>query len=244
MKNKGFTLIEIMVVTGISMGLAVIVFSIFMVMNTGLATTNALSNLKQLAQIAMESSQNYIEKAISETVAVSPCRPGECQGDIITFQVPIVTEDTVAGTVFTNLGELKKGAYYFASKGAAVGNTVMVKNGGYDIYAKNKKLIADVWERQGLGEYNITDGGDEGTGVVGPFNKLFNDIFGLKEAFAASFTKDILNSQIIADKVTEANFIAGPNNKPIIIKFKLQSEPGLSGKIISYETESKVTPLN
>ncbi len=139
MKNKGFTLIEIMVVTGISMGLAAIVFSIFILMNTGFIKINMYTSLKQQAQIALESSQNYIEKAIPGTINISSCQQGECLGDKITFQVPVVTDDAVAGTVFTNLGELKTGAYYLAANGDAI----MVKDGYFDIYVNNnKKLVS------------------------------------------------------------------------------------------------------
>lgn len=148
MKNKGFTLIEIMVVAGISMGLAAIIFSIFILMNTGFVKTNMYSTLKQQAQNAIESSQNLIEKAVAGTIEIAPCQQGECLGNKITFQVPVVTNDSVAGTVFTNLGQLKTGAYYLAANG----DTIMVKNGYFDIYVNNnKKLVADVWAWQESG---------------------------------------------------------------------------------------------
>lgn len=365
-----------MVVTGISMGLAAIIFSIFIVMNNGFMQIGMYSNLKQKAQFALESSQNYLEKAVSGTIDILPCQLGDCQGNKITFQTPVVTQDAVAGTVFTNLGELKKGAYYLAANG----DTVMVKDGYFDIYANNKKLIMDVWEwresgggggggggsgggscflagtpilladgstkpieeiKQGdkilgfnkktekpqedevtkliihkakkyliingrikvtpehpfyhegkwvkigalkVGDklfdfkgqaeeiksiekvnkevtvYNLTarsshtyfadgilvhnKGGSERNGRnSGPFGKLFNDIFGIKEAFAST-VRFTLNSKIIADKVTEINFSTNENRKLITIKLKLENKPGLSGEIITYETESQVAPLN
>jgi len=372
MKNKGFTLIEIMVVTGISMGLAAIIFSIFILMNTGFMKTGMYSNLKQQAQIGLESSQNYMEKAISGTIYISACQQGECQGNKITFQVPVVTQDAVAGTVFTNLGELKRGAYYMATNGDAI----MVKDGYFDIYANNKKLIMDVWEWRNSGggggggggcflagtpilladgstkpieeikpkdkilgfnektertqedevakllvrkakKYLIINGrikvtsehpfyhegkwvkigslkiGDKllnnknqaeviksiekvnqevvvynltarpshtyfADGILvhnkagnenrqgsynGPFGKLFNDILGIKEAFAAT-TKFKLNTKVIADKVIEVNFITDASAKLITIKLRLENKPGLSGEMITYETESQVAPLN
>jgi type II secretory pathway pseudopilin PulG len=369
MKNKGFTLIEIMVVTGISMGLAAIIFSIFILMNTGFMKTSMHSNLKQQAQIALDSSQNYMEKAISGTINISACQQGECQGNKITFQVPVVTQDAVAGTVFTNLGELKRGAYYMAANG----NTNMIKDGYFDIYASNKKLIVDVWEWRNSGgggggggcflagtpilladgstkpieeikpkdkilgfnektnktqedevakllvrkakKYLIINGrvkvtsehpfyhegkwvkigslkiGDKllnnknqveviksiekvnqevtvynliakpshtyfAYGILvhnkgsnqsavggGPWGKLFNDMLGIKEAWAAT-VKFKLNTKVIADKVIEANFITDASAKLITIKLKLENKPGLSGEMITYETESQVAPLN
>lgn len=372
MRNKGFTLIEIMVVTGISMGLAAIIFSIFILMNTGFIKTSMHSNLKQQAQIALESSQNYMEKAISGTINISSCQQGECQGNKITFQVPVVTQDAVAGTVFTNLGELKRGAYYMAANG----DTIMVKDGYFDIYANNKKLIMDVWEwresgggggggggscflagtlilladgtskpieeikpkdkilalnektgkiqedevakvlvrktrayliingrikvtpehpfyhegkwvkikflkigdkllnsekqpeeiksiekvKQAVTVYNLTakpshtyfaDGilvhnkapDSRPAGYLGPFGKLFDNIFGATEAYAAT-VKFILNSKVTADKVIEANFSSDANKKLITIKLKLENKPGLSGEMITYETESQVASLN
>ncbi|MBM3247853.1 MAG: hypothetical protein FJZ10_00285 [Candidatus Omnitrophica bacterium] len=148
MRNKAFSLVEILVVAGIGMGVAAVIFSAFIIMNTGMIQNSMHSGLKQKAQISLSFLQNYLEKADPDTIQISACTPGQCNGDKITFQVPIVNNDAVAGTAFTNYGSLKLGAYYSSG-----GINYTVRNAFFDIYANdNNKLVLDAWQWVEVGQ--------------------------------------------------------------------------------------------
>ena len=264
MKNRGFTLVEIMTVTGISMGIAAIIFSIFIVLNTGLINNSTRSHLKQQSQNALDFVQGYLEKANNDSIEVIHCEGPNCNGDAITFQTPIVNDDAVSGTAFNSVGGLKWGTF-------APGSTPGVFRTYYGYFRilipyRTDKLVLETWEYDepdpeihygGGGSKKVTPttscdpsqpecqgdpiGGTGGEGGL-PWGKLFHDILDIKEAFATTTDPELRFTRTIATDVEAISFVPNEDNTIVAIKIQFKKTT-ITGKPITHEAFGKVSVL-
>ncbi|MFH1655240.1 MAG: polymorphic toxin-type HINT domain-containing protein [Candidatus Omnitrophota bacterium] len=153
MRNKGFTTMEMMVVAAIGAGLLAIVFSIFMLLNTSLTKGFSSIDLVEKSRIAMEQIQRYLEKSSPEKITIQNCLGNECSGQKLTFQVPVVTNDAISGTVFNYYGNPKWGAFWTKANGnfATRENAYFTFYAGAEGTADEGKLIIKVWHTETTG---------------------------------------------------------------------------------------------
>jgi len=156
MRNKGFTIIEAMIVSAISLGLMAVVFSVFIVLNTALVKGSSSIDLRGQSQIAMENLQRYLEKSNPEKITIDNCG-GQCSGKKITFQVPIISNDAISGTVFSPTHSIKWGSSYIKGNGTYIS----IYNGYLTYYAgaagtpDEGNFIRQVWYWKTTGDPGI-----------------------------------------------------------------------------------------
>ncbi|MBM3251645.1 MAG: hypothetical protein FJZ11_02525 [Candidatus Omnitrophica bacterium] len=218
MKNRGFTLTEVMVGTLIAMGLMAVIFSIFITLNTALAKSSVSINLKQQAQIAMDKMQRILQQSASQTIKIEACPNGVCSGDKITFKVPVITNDAVSGTVFSPSG-VKFGGYV-----PTVGGNKKYSTAYYnDFFAgavgtpEEGQLIHEVWRY-------VTSGG-------------LCFLSGTPILMADGTTKPIEQIQI-GDKVLAFNEKTGDMQEDKVVKLSVHN----AKKYLIVNESLKVTP--
>jgi type II secretory pathway pseudopilin PulG len=109
MKNKGFTLMEALVVTLISVLMFGVLLGLFVTGKNTWIVNAASVELQQKARISMERITRELSLSKSDKVTIKKsCSMGS--GDMIVFRTPQTTSGDIAGTVYQYDGSIKWGA--------------------------------------------------------------------------------------------------------------------------------------
>lgn len=114
MKNKGFSLIEIMIVALISASFLGIIFSVFLIGRNSWAKSAVYIDLQEKTRLAMDKIASELSLSNASEITIKSCSSNPptgfgCYGDWIEFKVPIVNSDTLADTVYNADGTIKFG---------------------------------------------------------------------------------------------------------------------------------------
>ncbi len=110
MKNKGFTLVEMMAVVCISMIIFAAIFGLFLMGRNSWLIGKTYVELQQKTRTAMEKIIGELSRSASSVAMITSCQAGECSGNKVTFEVPTITAAPVANTIFNAQGNIKWGA--------------------------------------------------------------------------------------------------------------------------------------
>ncbi|MFC1593855.1 PilW family protein [Candidatus Omnitrophota bacterium] len=109
MNAKGTTLVEALISALVMVFVLAICLTTFITCRNVFIRSKTTIELQQRARISLDKILNELRLANSDSDYLKPCST-DCVGDIFGFQVPVVTGDLVAGTVFNQDGSIKWGA--------------------------------------------------------------------------------------------------------------------------------------
>jgi type II secretory pathway pseudopilin PulG len=168
MKKKAFTLVETLVVAFICIGIASIIAGISIIGRDNFVTNSAYADVSQAARLGLERMVNELNKSNGEHIKVQACGTADpcsdcdegdllvwssCSGKFIFFQMPVVTSDPIADTLYQPSGKVKWGAedqmdekiWYYVSDSGKNQNRLMRRysytSGGQRYYID--KVVAD-----------------------------------------------------------------------------------------------------
>jgi Tfp pilus assembly protein PilW len=111
MKNKGFTLPEILVSTVIAILVAICLLNLFIVGRNSWLIGETYLDLQQQARMAMDAVAKELSQSGSSQVHIMSCPylGLNCSGNIVSFKLPISDTLDIANTVFKPDGTIKWG---------------------------------------------------------------------------------------------------------------------------------------
>jgi len=105
MKNKGFSLIEIIVVAVIGIGLLSVVFGVFITGRNSWSKGAVLIDLQAKTRLAMDRMVRELSSSEPTQVTIDNCG-GDCAGQMISFRIPVAVD----GSIYDSEGNIRWGA--------------------------------------------------------------------------------------------------------------------------------------
>ncbi len=110
MKKKGFTLPEVMIGILITIVIVAVSLALFVAGRSAFLRGTIAINLQQRARYSMNKIMNELRTSSPDKIALNDWNNNYYEGEMLTFQVPVITNNPKANTIFKENGDIKWGA--------------------------------------------------------------------------------------------------------------------------------------